>query len=144
MSRKINQIGKVTFKQSISDFWAGYFDFKGRTTRLGYFWIQIFYLLLFVLYYMIIHLLGAITHQPMLRLMLLRLSSNLLILFSIFSVIPNISIVTRRLRDAGFSNIVITILIIGYYFLLKKNLLLSIIMLILLFLPSKNTQKIDI
>lgn len=37
---KINESGKVTFVQAWKDFWAGYFDFKGISTRAGFWWVH--------------------------------------------------------------------------------------------------------
>ena len=33
---KVNESGKVTFGQAWKDFWKGYVDFKGISTRAGY------------------------------------------------------------------------------------------------------------
>lgn len=39
---KINQKpGQVSFVQAIKDFFLGYVDFKGRTTRAGYWWVTL-------------------------------------------------------------------------------------------------------
>jgi len=39
---KINQkLGQVSFFQAIKDFFVGYVDFKGRTTRAGYWWVTL-------------------------------------------------------------------------------------------------------
>lgn len=40
--RKINQIpGKVTFIRALIDYIRGYADFKGRSTRAGYWWVRL-------------------------------------------------------------------------------------------------------
>ncbi|MGG5371779.1 DUF805 domain-containing protein [Enterococcus sp. AZ196] len=40
--KRINQVpGEVTFLQAIKDFFAGYVEFRGRTTRAGYWWIRL-------------------------------------------------------------------------------------------------------
>lgn len=44
----INEKGKITFKQAWVDFWKGYVDFGGRSTRAGYWWIQLLIYLLIV------------------------------------------------------------------------------------------------
>ena len=40
MIARIEQNRKVTFLQAIKDFFRGYVDFKGRTTRAGYWWVS--------------------------------------------------------------------------------------------------------
>ena len=40
--KSINQVPReVTFFQAIKDFFAGYVEFKGRTTRAGYWWVRL-------------------------------------------------------------------------------------------------------
>ncbi len=38
---KIEEKGKVTFGQAFKDYFRGYVDFKGRTTRAGYWWMTL-------------------------------------------------------------------------------------------------------
>lgn len=39
---KINEApGQVSFGRAFKDFFIGYFDFKGRTTRAGYWWVTL-------------------------------------------------------------------------------------------------------
>lgn len=33
--------GKVSFGRAFKDYWSGYVDFKGRTTRAGYWWMRL-------------------------------------------------------------------------------------------------------
>lgn len=47
---KINEIpGQVSFGQAFKDFFIGYIDFKGRTTRAGYWWMQLILTILSVI-----------------------------------------------------------------------------------------------
>lgn len=40
--KSINQVPReVTFFQAIKDFFTGYVEFKGRTTRAGYWWVRL-------------------------------------------------------------------------------------------------------
>ena len=39
---KINEVpGQVSFGRALKDFFIGYIDFKGRTTRAGYWWMTL-------------------------------------------------------------------------------------------------------
>lgn len=46
MARISQEPGEVTFSQAIKDFFKGYVDFKGRTTRAGYWWVQLILILI--------------------------------------------------------------------------------------------------
>ena len=35
---RIDEAGKITAKQALCDFWVGFFDYMGKTTRRGYGW----------------------------------------------------------------------------------------------------------
>lgn len=37
----INETGKVGFVQACKDYWRGYVNFSGKTTRAGYWWAQL-------------------------------------------------------------------------------------------------------
>ena len=43
---KINESGKVTFGQAWKDFWKGYVDFKGISTRAGFWWAMLDYFII--------------------------------------------------------------------------------------------------
>ena len=53
--REIQEVpGKVTIKTAFRDYFKGYFDFMGRSTRAGYWWVMgiiilILYIPLFIL-----------------------------------------------------------------------------------------------
>lgn len=40
--RSIQEKGKVSLGRAVKDFFKGYIDFKGKSTRAGYWWIQLF------------------------------------------------------------------------------------------------------
>lgn len=89
----------LTFGQTISDFFEGYVDFKGYTSRKGYWFptltigISIIIILLFALRNLGAYLL------------------TLVIITLIFGL-PFLAIFVRRLRDVGFSRYSILIIII--------------------------------
>lgn len=98
------QYGKVTFKQAIRDYWRGYVDFGGYTTRAGYWWANLF-VWLYLLAALVIGLLC--THVA-------GIVAILVMAGSILSVIlPNLALLVRRLRDAGLNNTgIITLLVV--------------------------------
>ena len=51
---KIEEKGKVTFGQAFKDYFRGYVDFKGRTTRAGYWWMTLVLSILALIFYIVI------------------------------------------------------------------------------------------
>lgn len=87
--KRINQVpGEVTFARANKDFFTGFLDFRGRTTRAGYWWVRL------------------ITVN--ICLMILRMVSfttpfwQMDIFFLLVLGVPTIASETRRLRDVGF------------------------------------------
>ena len=73
--------------QAYVDYWKGYVDFKGTTSRGGYWWA---YLANFIAAIVI----GLIAMVPAL--------AFLSYVFSVATLIPSLAIMVRRLRDAGY------------------------------------------
>jgi uncharacterized membrane protein YhaH (DUF805 family) len=95
---RIEQKGKVTFLQAIKDFFRGYVDFKGRTTRAGYWWVS-FVLGIISIVTGIMFFFGLFANN-------MNGSIPLLLPFTIFvlvAVIPYLSMSVRRYRDVGLT-----------------------------------------
>ncbi|EGO8095316.1 DUF805 domain-containing protein [Enterococcus faecalis] len=95
---RIEQKGKVTFLQAIKDFFRGYVDFKGRTTRAGYWWVS-FVLGIIAIVTGIMFFFGLFANN-------MNGSIPMLLPFIIFvlvAFIPNISMSVRRYRDVGLT-----------------------------------------
>ncbi|MBO1306632.1 DUF805 domain-containing protein [Enterococcus sp. 669A] len=116
----INQVpGEVGFVQAIKDFFLGYVEFKGRTTRAGYWWVQlilltirsVFSLILFTSMFSAFLNAGLMydyymSEEDMLwevLFSLLRLMPIIVmyLIFSLAMLLPNLALTTRRMRDAG-------------------------------------------
>lgn len=116
----INQVpGRVGFVQAIKDFFLGYVEFKGRTTRAGYWWVQlillsirtVFSLILFTSMFSAFLNAGLMydyymSEEDMLwevLFSLLRLMPIIVmyLIFSLAMLLPNLALTTRRMRDAG-------------------------------------------
>lgn len=93
--------GKVDFKQAVKDFWKGYVDFSGLTTRAGYWWAVLFTFVVPIAISIIAMLLAmANSHLAAVSLGLLIV----VLLFGLVILIPSVTISLRRWRDAGLSN----------------------------------------
>lgn len=111
--KKISEKGKVSFFQAMSDFFKGYADFRGRSTRAGYWWAT----LAIILVYIVLGLITAISssnreyyESPINGVMLF-----LIIVISLGLVVPSWALTVRRLRDVGLKSKAILVLYIVYY-----------------------------
>lgn len=101
--REIQEVpGKVTIKTAFRDYFKGYFDFMGRSTRAGYWWVM--GIIILVLYIPLFILLGQllITKGQVAGI-------NPWIYLGIFAIIavgifiPTLALSIRRYRDAGLN-----------------------------------------
>ncbi len=130
MIARIEQTGKITFRQAIKDFFRGYVDFKGRTTRAGYWWATLA-LILITIVTTIMAIYGAFV------------SSFLVAPFFIFSIggfIPSIAMNVRRYRDVGLTGwgtlcLWIVYLLFSYRFTFVTSII-NIFMLLLTIFPT--------
>lgn len=79
----MKKTNNTTFYQAIKNFWIGYVDFRGRTTRKEY-WLTSLFLLILLL-------------------ATAALSLNLAACVSIICMLPATTMVWRRFRDTGIS-----------------------------------------
>lgn len=105
MKAKVQEKGRVSFGQAVKDFFRGYVDFSGRSTRAGYWWT--------VLAVAIVEAILAVGLCISIG-MISSSSSNVPSAFTSFFMmallvvwlivlIPTISLTVRRMRDAGLS-----------------------------------------
>ena len=111
--RKINEIpGKVSFGQAFKDFFIGYVDFKGRTTRAGYWWITLILILLSIvpiLFFGYLSIASVVSNpevvnesdvfSSMLGTAIIPLIIMLIVSLALF--LPSLAMSVRRYRDAG-------------------------------------------
>lgn len=111
--KKINEVpGEVNFCRSFKDFFIGYIDFKGKTTRAGYWWMTlILTLLLLVTIFLSFYLwitsvtnISSISNDsdvfpPINGLVIIPLIIMLIAFLALF--LPTLAMSVRRYRDAG-------------------------------------------
>ncbi len=124
---KIEEKGKVTFKEAIKDFFRGYVDFKGRTTRAGYWWAT-FLLTIVTL------TTGIIAFSSIFVTIFKNKSSQIsfrdidisllipLLIFMLISIIPSIAMNVRRYRDVGLTGWGMFCLWIIYFLFSQANI----------------------
>ncbi|MGX7245539.1 DUF805 domain-containing protein [Enterococcus quebecensis] len=115
---KIEQkAGKVSFVQSLKDYFIGYVDFKGRTTRAGYWWVTLIlsiisFALLTSFLTKIISAIIAISNYEsdydyLLESQLRDVFADsvglliLLVVLGLATFLPTLAMTVRRYRDAG-------------------------------------------
>ena len=110
---KINEKHYVSLKQAFTDFWIGYFNFSGSSTRSGYWWGRVsvfltqFVILLLCspfIYFSIKHYRDYSSIESVIIVVLL--------ISILLFIIPLIALQVRRLRNTGMNNITITALLI--------------------------------
>jgi len=124
LSPVVEEKGKVDLKMAFQDFFKGYFDFSGRTTRAGFWWMELMLTalaMIFAGFYGTAYFYAFLIHSPSLGL------SSLLALLSfvgLFLILPVLSMQVRRLRDAGLANkwIILIYALITLSVILRRSL----------------------
>ena len=101
--REIQEVpGKVTIKTAFRDYFKGYFDFMGRGTRAGYWWVMgtiivILYIPLFILLGQLLITKGQVAGiNPWIYL-------GIFAIIAVGIFIPTLALSIRRYRDAGLN-----------------------------------------
>lgn len=112
MARINQKAGEVSFGRAIKDFFSGYVDFKGRTTRAGYWWVHLVGIILVIGLYIgfIVKLVqdisssmisgggeAAATHYFLSYIWIFIVIA----LIGLALLLPSIALQVRRYRDAG-------------------------------------------
>lgn len=101
--REIQEVpGKVTIKTAFRDYFKGYFDFMGRSTRAGYWWVMgiiilILYIPLFILLGQLLITKGHVAGiNPWIYL-------GIFAIIAVGIFIPTLALSIRRYRDVGLN-----------------------------------------
>ena len=101
--REIQEVpGKVTIKTAFRDYFKGYFDFMGRSTRAGYWWVMgiiilILYIPLFILLGQLLITKGHVAGiNPWIYL-------GIFAIIAVGIFIPTLALNHRRYRDDGLN-----------------------------------------
>lgn len=107
---KIQEKGKVTFIQAIKDFYKGYIDFGGRSTRGGYWWATLFSFIITLLYGIgfIAATINFVLNDNGNQILGLVMILGGAILVWIF-LFPGFPLTCRRMRDAGMTTTAIVV-----------------------------------
>ena len=114
---------------AIKNFFKGYVDFSGRSSRADYWWIWLANIILSIPFYM---LYGAAMANPDsdAALMTLGLFVFIYLIFGLAVLLPGLALTVRRLRDAGFHWALIFVAFVPFVG--------SIALLVLLAMPTKE------
>lgn len=111
--KTIEETGKVSFSHSVKDFWQGYFDFRGQSTRAGFWWSQLCIILIYTLLFVILGIDASrrsYYDAPISPLLLF-----IIIVFSLAIIVPSLALFVRRLRNIGLKSKTILVLFVLYY-----------------------------
>lgn len=96
------KVGQVTFLQAIKDFFKGFIDFKGRTTRAGYWWIAVFGMVADMFYQsVLLQMVGIALLSQFSFAILLKAFVNTGCIIYVLFLLPRMAMTIRRWRDAG-------------------------------------------
>lgn len=136
--RKIDQKpGQVNVNRALLDYFQGYADFKGRSTRAGYWWVKlvvgVFHLIFFLILFQadisimwdaaMLFRYGYLDQKTLNKEVLTSLLQVLpiIVFYSLIClglIIPSVALLCRRIRDAGVSGRGFAVYYITYVFLL--------------------------
>ena len=114
---------------AIKNFFKGYVDFSGRSTRPDYWWIGLANLILAIPFYIVY---GSAIANPdsEAAVMTLGLFIFIYFIFGLALFLPQLALTVRRLRDAGFHWALIFVAFVPFVGIIA--------LLVLLAMPSKD------
>ena len=117
------------------NFWKGYVNFTGRSTRSEYWWIYFTNLLICLPAYMKYH--DAVSTRPynLEALRSLQAMSSFYFFLAAILMLPSIAVTVRRLRDAGFHW--------AFIFIALVPIAGPIALIVMLAWPSKKDEDTD-
>ena len=120
---------------AIKNFFKGYVDFSGRSSRADYWWIWLANIILSIPFYMVY---GAAMANPdsEAAVMTLGLFVFIYLIFSLAVLLPGLALTVRRLRDAGFHW---ALIFVGFIPMVG-----GIALLVLLAMPSKEVEVVTL
>lgn len=116
---RIEEIGYTPFWLAIRDFWLGFVDFKGRSTRSGYVWGLLgswFLMSIPLIFFYFGHL-----SSKQSNILLVSIGLLLALIMSPVLILPTLAIIIRRMRDTGLSKMGIFI-VWGFYLIVYLGL----------------------
>ncbi len=120
---RIEENGQENFLQAIKNYFKGYVSFRGRTSRLSFWFVQLIFALVFAVLgvmYVGVHFFDNVLFGGVFIATWMMLS--LFFLISVAFLLPTLALFTRRFRDVGLSNYGI-----GLIFFVALSLFLLII-----------------
>ena len=162
---KINErYGRVSFSRAIEDFFKGYFDFKGESSRAGFWWTMLFLFLvsipLIILWLVSLALISIFAAHISLTSGLSDFNPMIILvyLYILLLICPTFALFARRLRNVGLKSsriypliIIIAIVFIAELFpissqpvsfiLFLVNFAFAVTFLIFSFLPKDYWHK---
>ena len=116
------------------NFFKGYVDFAGRSTRSDYWWIWLGNMIIYIPFFFAY---GNAISNPRNESALIALGGTAIIymVIGLALLLPSLALMVRRLRDAGFHWALIFIVFIP---------LGSIVLLVLLAMPTKEAEVVNI
>ena len=110
--------------EAYKNFWKGYVDFKGRSTRSDYWWTVLCHVIVYFVLGILTGIAGGRNSGG-----LAALFGTLALIYSFAIIVPSLALEVRRLRDANF-----------HWAFIFFNLLAGIVVFILNQFPTKDGE----
>ena len=117
------------------NFFKGFLDFTGRSTRPDFWWVWLMNHILFLPLYILIFN-KEINQGPSLNFTLVILVIGIYAILALLLLLPNLALKIRRLRDGGFHW--------AFIFLHFVPMVGRLALLVLLAMPSKEVEMVTI
>lgn len=114
------KVGRVSFKSAWRDYWHGYVEFLGQTTRAGYWWLQLVLGSVWVVLvgWLITAVLSVLSQQAIWQVIVLPVGVMLIV--GLATLLPTLALKVRRLRDAGLRGRGVAV-VLGLQYLLSTS-----------------------
>lgn len=110
---KINEIGHVSLLSAWRDFFKGYFDFKGITTRAGYWWSFLLQMVIVFIGDLFVANAYSMSFAAGSDAPIVKIMTAVGVVIVVIVILPIITLIVRRFHDVGLKPLSIIILLVA-------------------------------
>lgn len=110
---KINEIGHVSLLNAWRDFFKGYFDFKGITTRASYWWGFLLQTIIMFIGDLFVANAYSMSFAAGSEAPIVKIMTAIGVVIIVIIILPIIALIVRRFHDVGLKPLSIIILLIA-------------------------------
>ena len=110
--KKINETGRVGLLTAWRDFFKGYFDFKGNTTRSAYWWGFLLQTIIMFIGDLFVANAYSMSFSAGSEAPIVKVLTGIGVVIVVAIILPIITLIVRRFRDVGLKPVSIVILLV--------------------------------